>query len=500
MTKPKPKPQQAEGAVRAALERELRKRDLKPIEIVKIAISAYQAYHDDTDRAAAAAESADRTGLRRGTQASIDRLLFNVNYWRAAYEDRIVAACPETADAQACLQAACAWNTHTMKLNIMPAEEVTATFERFCPPFATNRRRGSANRAGAGKGPVAEFRAQATEIAARSSAECARKLRVLVEGMEAETSFYGSYDGSTALDAYYDLLPAWCLQERIELVNGTWWNDVDVMHCSAEHLHACFVKRGYAESLCSYHLDAMHESLDGYAREMTTAESPFQENTVPQLVELVRAARAAHPDSETDGYGNMLPSWLAPKEQLIWNTVVCAVYGPMHARPLLADDLGLLPVDGKPASNDMITELAERAYARYLSSRRASGIHPEFDTFEGQPRGLRESGLERIESIPEKLKVLGYRIVPSASCYPEQRIERLRASEIECLAFLEHRRWVEERTGAGWTYAAQKDVGAKRSPYLVDWDDLPDRAREWNRCAARDIPELLASVGLAISR
>ena len=57
-----------------------------------------------------------------------------------------------------------------------------------------------------------------------------------------------------------------------------------------------------------------------------------------------------------------------------------------------------------------------------------------------------------------------------------------------------------KRTAAGWTYAPRKDVEGRQSPYLVDWDDLPDRAREWNRSATRDIPGLLASVGLAISR
>ena len=501
MTKPKPKPEHAADAVRAAIERELAKRDnLKPIEVVKIAISAYQAFASDSAADAPAYESADRAGLRRGMQASIDRLLFNVNYWRAAYEDRIVAACPTAEDADACLQAASAWNSHTMKLNNMPAAEVAESFERFCPPFAVNKRRGSSNRAGAGKGPVSDFRTCALDVAKRAGGEAEHALHGIVSDMEAEAAFYEQYADASTLDAFYDLLPAWCLQERIELVNGLWWNDSAVMQVIAEHLRNCFAKLGYAEPLCGYFLDAMSESLDGYTREMTIVESPFQQSSIPQLVELVRAARAAHPDSETDGYGSMLPSWLAPKEQLIWNTIVCAIYGPMHARPLLADDLGLLPVDGKPASIDVITDLAERAYTRYLAIRRASGIAPEFESFSSQPEGLRISGLERIESIPEKLKVLGYRVVPAASCYPEQRIEHLRGSEVECLAFLEHRRWLDERRAAGWTYAPHKDVQSKQSPYLVDWDDLPDRAREWNRSATRDIPGLLASVGLAISR
>ena len=416
MTKPKPKPAQAVDAVRIALEREKAKRasTLKPIEVVKIAISAYQAFTGSDDFKAPAVESDDRAGLRRGTQASVDRLLFNVNYWRAAYEDRIVAACPTPDDAHACLQAISSWNTHTMKLNVMPDEEVAASFERFCPPFAMNNRRGEATHAKGGKGPIPDFRAVVRKLSGEGES-ADDKLQSILQDVEAEAAFYDTYADATALDAFYDLLPAWCLQERIELVNGTWWNDVDVMRLVAEELHAQFVSRGYPAPLCSYFLDAMRESLDGYTREMSSEESPFRMHSIPQLVELVRAARATHPDSETEGYGSALPAWLGPKEQLIWNTIVCA-------------------------------------------------------------------------------------IVPAASCYPEQRIETLRASEVECLAILEHRRWFDERTAAGWKFAPRKNIEVKESPYLVDWDELPDRAREWNRSSIRDIPGLLSSVGLAISR
>ncbi len=74
------------------------------------------------------------------------------------------------------------------------------------------------------------------------------------------------------------------------------------------------------------------------------------------------------------------------------------------------------------------------------------------------------------------------------------------ASEVECLAILEHRRWLQERQKAGWRYGAAKEVEAKRSPYLVPWEELSDRAREWNRSAVRSIPNLLASVNLAVAK
>ena len=106
MTRPKPRPKTAVEAIEAALDREAQKRSegLKPIEIVKVAISAYLAY-SQVDAPEGVVESDDRVGLRRGTQASLDRMLFNANYWRAAYEDRIVAACSDPDDARACLKA-----------------------------------------------------------------------------------------------------------------------------------------------------------------------------------------------------------------------------------------------------------------------------------------------------------------------------------------------------------------------------------------------------------
>lgn len=512
MTKPKTKPATSSDAVRAALEREEAKRPegLKPIEIVKVAISAFQAYEYARGNASNAAvgerksltrstlvESDDRIGLRRGTQASIDRLLFNVNYWRGAYEDRIVAACTSAEDARACLNAICAWNSHTMKLNTLPPEEVVATFERFCPPLATNNRRGS-QAAGRGKGPVHDFKACALAIAERETPEHAAALRGIVTDVENEAACYAALSQETPLDALMDLLPVWCLQDAIDLVHGTWWDDIDIIELLVDELQVRFLALGYGEALCTYFTDSLHESLDEYQRTISEVDDTFTHTSVPQLLEQVRSARQEHPDFETDGYGASLPAWLSAKEQLIWNIVVCAIYGPLYTRPLLAEGVGYLPTNGKPASSDVITELAQRAYSDYLAARRASGIAPEYGAFELQPDSLRNSGLERIESIPEKLEILGYRIVPAGSCYPEQRVLAFTPSEVECLAVLEHRRWLAERTLAGWTYSEEKDVTAKQSPYLVIWEELPDRAREWNRSSIREIPTLLASVGLAI--
>ena len=93
---------------------------------------------------------------------------------------------------------------------------------------------------------------------------------------------------------------------------------------------------------------------------------------------------------------------------------------------------------------------------------------------------------------------LGGKVLPAGSCYPERCVAAFTASEVECLAILEHRRWLRERQRAGWRYGTAKDVERRRSPYMVPWEELPDRAKEWNRSAVRSIPSLLASVNLAV--
>ena len=99
MTKVRQRASLPVDAVKLALEREHQKReDIKPIELLKVALSAYLAFTFNEDEANAKAtaktplESTDSAALRRGTQAAVDRLLFNANYWRAAYESRVFEA------------------------------------------------------------------------------------------------------------------------------------------------------------------------------------------------------------------------------------------------------------------------------------------------------------------------------------------------------------------------------------------------------------------------
>lgn len=214
MTKVRQRASLPVDAVKLALEREHQKReDIKPIELLKVALSAYLAFTFNEDEANAKAtakattktplESTDSAALRRGTQAAVDRLLFNANYWRAAYESRVFEACERPENARQCLQALSVWTAHTLKLNTLSPDEAVATFERFCPPFALNRRRGSHNRDRAGKGPLPDFKRAIGQIAAAGSEpdSSLEALRVLLDTMEAEAVAYETLGTESSLTA-----------------------------------------------------------------------------------------------------------------------------------------------------------------------------------------------------------------------------------------------------------------------------------------------------------
>jgi hypothetical protein len=68
------------------------------------------------------------------------------------------------------------------------------------------------------------------------------------------------------------------------------------------------------------------------------------------------------------------------------------------------------------------------------------------------------------------------------------------------LARREHERWWRERESDGWTFAPQKDISAKRSPYLVPWEDLSEEIRDKDRDIVRGIPAFLARAGFRVVR
>jgi TrkA-N domain/RyR domain len=123
---------------------------------------------------------------------------------------------------------------------------------------------------------------------------------------------------------------------------------------------------------------------------------------------------------------------------------------------------------------------------------------PALQDWDDLSEDLRSSNRQQARHISTKLRAIACELVP----YPGWEPPRMAfdPGEVELLAEMEHQRWVDERTAAGWHLGDPADVERKVSPYLLGWGELPEQVREWNREAVREIPDLVALEGFEVVR
>jgi len=158
-----------------------------------------------------------------------------------------------------------------------------------------------------------------------------------------------------------------------------------------------------------------------------------------------------------------------------------------------------LSTNGGPAATREL--LAKAVHEDYVRRRRSEGQLRQYDpalaAWEDLPESLRNSNLSQVADIERKLDAIGCEVAYEGG---ESAALQLAPEEIELLARMEHARWTEERLSDGWSYGAERDVAAKRSPGLVPWNELSEELRDLDRDAVRAIPQLLAKAGLSAVR
>ena len=147
--------------------------------------------------------------------------------------------------------------------------------------------------------------------------------------------------------------------------------------------------------------------------------------------------------------------------------------------------------------------LARGIHEAYLAEQAAHGVsdrdNPSLVTWERLPEDLRDSNLRQADHIVAKLAAVGYDIAPLADWDAEDFA--FAPEEVEAMGAVEHARWLDEHWATGWAFdAGPKDPSRKTSPFLVAWDELPAQQRADECAAVRDLPRLLASVGLQVVR
>ena len=112
------------------------------------------------------------------------------------------------------------------------------------------------------------------------------------------------------------------------------------------------------------------------------------------------------------------------------------------------------------------------------------------------PDNLKQSNLEQIEFIADKLASAGLKIRKIDKEHPT-RFKGFSKDQILRMAEMEHARWNIERLKDGWRLGV-KDTERKTSPYIIPWNELSDDIKKYDIDPVTDIPQFLDSVGYEI--
>ncbi|MGH3549685.1 MAG: NAD-binding protein [Pseudonocardiaceae bacterium] len=150
------------------------------------------------------------------------------------------------------------------------------------------------------------------------------------------------------------------------------------------------------------------------------------------------------------------------------------------------------------AEDSIIGRAARAIHEQYLVDATLRGDTPDTNSslvpWRDLPPHLQESNYAQAEHIGTKLRAIGASL---ATVPPTQPFE-FSAEEIDRLAWMEHRRWMDERLAGGFVYGPRRE--GREHPDLVDWPDLSRESRQKDVDAVAQLPDLLASAGLFIRR
>ena len=98
------------------------------------------------------------------------------------------------------------------------------------------------------------------------------------------------------------------------------------------------------------------------------------------------------------------------------------------------------------------------------------------------PKDLRDANVAQAAGIGAKLEAINAVVVPESA---EASDFSFTPEEVEGLAELEHKRWMNERIAQGWSYGPKRDNRRKIHPDLQEWDALDEGTRRRRMRSAR---------------
>jgi hypothetical protein len=154
------------------------------------------------------------------------------------------------------------------------------------------------------------------------------------------------------------------------------------------------------------------------------------------------------------------------------------------------------PVQLDPPERERLARVIHEAYTD-AEQDLVPADDPAVASWDKLPSYLRHSNRAQADRICEKVQRIGYAIEKSGRTTP---VTEFTPKELDIMAQMEHGRWVVERLDGGWKPGPERDVRRKVSPYFVPWPALSEDLKEKERLMVRNIPKLLATIGLQVSK
>ena len=145
--------------------------------------------------------------------------------------------------------------------------------------------------------------------------------------------------------------------------------------------------------------------------------------------------------------------------------------------------------------------LARAKHEEYVAHELAKGVAPgppSVVAWDELSDHLKEANRRFADGIGAKLQAAGCALVPAPLTGTDGA--GFADADIEQLARLEHDRWMNDKLRDGWRYGPKRDDAARIHPLLVPWEELPEIERDKDRDPMRELPQMLARVGLEIQR
>jgi hypothetical protein len=173
-------------------------------------------------------------------------------------------------------------------------------------------------------------------------------------------------------------------------------------------------------------------------------------------------------------------------------------FANLHTFPLL--DRTCTPEAILRGTHEVLARGLHEAYRHQQAALgHTAATNPSLVGWDELPDDLRESNRAEADGIFRHLAALGYTLIPLADW--DAAFFRFPEEEVEPLAQMEHKRWMEDMERRGFKPTdGPKDVAARLHPALRPWTELAESERTKTRANVRELPATLAQAGFQIVR